>query len=240
MTTYTILEPFEAKSTHGIYPPLGIQSYFEKNSIDSWHMLHKMFDYICNHDLETYSPLGTVINSIIGAGPGYFETQSLVFAVAAESIVKQTHVVLEDDSKINQESLEELTKLVEEWPGDAPLTRRVLGFLKNIGPQKVKDMFYQLKDRGIISESQIQAWKKLRNPLAHGDSQRNKEPDHMYRLRRHVVEMIYLMIFHIIGYRGYYSPWGSDRVEPVYFDGVKHQPESQDVPNNIQSKNDKL
>lgn len=49
----------------------------------------------------------------------------------------------------------------------------------------------------------------------------------------------FLMIFDTIGFQGYYSPWGSDQVEPVhFFDGVKHQSESQDVQNSIQPQND--
>ena len=65
---------------------------------------------------------------------------------------------------------------------------------------------WKLQEAGAITGEEIQSWKKLRHPSAHGgldiqNQQMQELVDHMH----HVTTMIYKIVFLSIGYRGYYS-----------------------------------
>lgn len=87
------------------------------------------------------------------------------------------------------------------------VSERVAGFLKNINQVRAADVLYAIHRTlpTLVSERQIQAWKDVRNPLAHG--RYDLEDPEMYLKVALVHNVINKVVFALVKYQGLFRDY---------------------------------
>ena len=78
------------------------------------------------------------------------------------------------------------------------------------------DQLNQIKERGIINAEHIEAWKHLRNIVTHGSID-DINFDERYSLCNMVSQLMYLLIFDLIGYKGIFTDYTKEGYPDLHF-----------------------
>jgi hypothetical protein len=95
------------------------------------------------------------------------------------------------------------------------LSQRVEGLLGSLAKRTPKDVLYDLAKKGAIDESYIKAWNWLRNGQVHPSLKDLRRPgpneyQEILDATRKVETLIHQLVFHLIGYQGPFTDYGSD------------------------------
>lgn len=146
---------------------------------------------------------------------------SLVLTVAIESLLDRC---FRGPLDVDAEFLEEISHAKELLDGVGLRERarkRILASLDSAGRARPIDVLWRLQEQGFIGKVHIDAWKKLRNAVAHGedvDAHENLQKN--LDLFHQCVGLFHRLIFILITYRGDYvdyssSGWPTRRFSPA-------------------------
>jgi hypothetical protein len=164
---------------------------------DFWRLVELLFVYIDKQQIEP-NPLLDELEGIRRGSQGSLQTACLTLAVGIESIAK---LLLDDEFSplVPRPSIEPLLKHLELWQGDVGLKGRARGALSRLSDIRAADLMYAWAEKTGVRKELIDAWKKLRDPKAHGDRVTLESGWIRYCS---AVELLYRMIAYAVGYDG--------------------------------------
>jgi len=182
--------------------------------VDGTGSVWRMFDLHLAHVLldtesETH-PLSLNIFGIAQTHDSSVEGQALAIAVAVESILALFFkAVGAPDTKLIAD-VDRLFEYLGKWDGDEKLIERAKGSLGGLKQARPDDRLRDLVASGVVGEEERQAWKKLRNTAAHGDWHKyDGKLQELLDLTGKVTGLFNQLIFHVIGYRGRQTDYGT-------------------------------
>lgn len=143
---------------------------------------------------------------IIDASTRSFEAFSLALAVGVESILDCSMSAMETtEEMISPAELRALKDHIAAYTGSARPRQRVLGFVGRLGEWGTADRLRKLRAKGVIDEMDEEAWRRLRNPVAHGQ----RRGTHIQRdpESQRVLAMFYSILLRETGYAGPINPY---------------------------------
>lgn len=178
---------------------------------DYWRLFSAYLKYVCRHDdASTFHPLSGQLNAIFDVQSPHIEILALLLGVAVEGVLKNEYANLATPPDDFLADLKEAPKLIEAMACGPRLKARLLGTLPAMGTESVKDKLHELQKRGLVSESSMRAWEKLRHRAAHAT---HLDPlEHQEHLNRcyHVYELLLTLIYIAIGYEGTYRQYSAE------------------------------
>lgn len=179
-------------------------------SQDFYRLMGCYYDYACqNGKGHDSAPLSAKLGGLFTLKGVWLETIALLLCVATEGILEDP--LFKALGKPNASLLgliKELFDWVRKAPVESNLRERALSAMGSMKSNRAVDKMYALANAGAIDERDIDSWKFLRNPSAHGSFEVDEEKlqellDHIYRL----ITLIYKLVFLKIGYIGKYSDY---------------------------------
>ncbi len=192
----------------GIEPPNRDDSPRE----DAWLLFERYLSYGLRSAEEGH-PLWALVHDVLGSGTATIKVQALTLCVAVEALLK-THFknVIPADPETEQ-NIEKAKKIFNASDClDEKFRKRLDGALESFTKTRPADRLHELWKKQLIDVSLKEAWKKLRNPSAHGDIV-NLTND--LQLNRHidksgaVLVLFYQLVFLLIGYTGQYTDYAT-------------------------------
>ncbi len=210
------------KIDYHIEPPLQFYYPPSKENDNSWNLFYNFLEFISDFKGKFYSPLGSEINGLIGAGASFFETKLLVLGVRIEGLLNLLfpNLALPNDSSLK--ALTDLEQQVSNMQLIDSIKERVVSSIASMKFPRAKDKLLELKKIGVINKIQYDSWSKMRNKSAHAV----REDDDLWFEKSmncyyNVLEMMYRLIFHAIGYNGLYTSYSDKKFLKIPFDLYK-------------------
>lgn len=175
--------------------PDQIQSY--------WNLFENYFGYIANDTEHVNSQLlMDDLEGIRDGSRGSLRTACLTLAIGIESLAKR--LLPESIDKIQNVQIDELLKYIYNWGGDFNIKNRAANIVGNIKGCRAVDKLYKWARANAVSDSLVDAWKDVRNPVAHGSSviEDQQNSDNYYR----AAELLNRLVASIIGFKGEITP----------------------------------
>lgn len=209
----------EYNNSNTLSPPANIPEYPNKHSNHPWDIFLKYVDSVSSNKKSRFTPIGSIINSIVGSSGAFFETQILVLCVRIEGMLNILFPKMGNPEKITISQIDILIDYISEWTGDSKVKNRALSPIGNMKSSRAKDKLHSLLAIGIINNKHYDSWDKLRNASAHsGTGNKNENWYEKYRSIYHcVLEMYYRILLYHIGYNGIYTEYSANLDNHVEF-----------------------
>jgi hypothetical protein len=162
-----------------------------------------------------WHPLSKIHFAGIETAGASLQAQLLSLAVAIEAAVKQglPHAVALSQSE--RAELEEAVERIQMCDLTSGMKSRIGGALSGWSHGRgMSSVLRDLQRREVVSESEVDAWQRVRHPAAHGDAHAGRPVELMVEDLHALVGMLYRVCFETIGYRGPYRCY-SERGFPL-------------------------
>lgn len=184
-------------------------------SVIAKEMFIKYIRYISKNRSELIHPISVELKRVIRASQYSLDAQSLVVAVAVEAILKSQYHEIEIPEENNKE-IDFVREHINISNISSNLKERCKGLFAMLKQNRPKDQLIQLKERGIINKEHIKAWERLRHTVTHGDID-SINFDERYNLCNMVSQLMYLLIFDLIGYKGILTDYTKEDYPDLHF-----------------------
>ena len=201
----------------GATPLLGAP--IKLNRIDASAIAKEMFikyiRYISKNKSELLHPISVELLRVVRASQYSLDAQSLVVAVAVEAILQSQYPKIKISKEKNEE-IDLVQKHIMDLDISDNLKERLKGLIGTMKEYRSIDQLNQIKERGIINAEHIEAWKHLRNIVTHGSID-DINFDERYSLCNMVSQLMYLLIFDLIGYKGIFTDYTKEGYPDLHF-----------------------
>lgn len=166
---------------------------------DFWVLIQKFVEWVTSVNFSVAEDLFDELQGIRNGSMGSIRTAALTLAIAVEALADLLLDSIEVERDYSDE-VDSLLKHVSGWNGDDNVRQRaksMLGSLKQVRPVDRLYKFAQISD---TSTELVDAWKKLRDMVAHGQTSNS----HQQFLDRYfsTTELLYRILAFVIGYQG--------------------------------------
>ncbi len=210
-----IRSPRERPSSNG-NPP--ILQHLQPPTGDTWCIFDCYLRYVLRGPQPPepkLHPLSSQVFSVRNSAGASIEAQSHALTVAVENVLNTFLLETGQPSDLDIAALKDLMAHLKDWPtkNQSPRKRamqRAMGAIGGFKNASATDRLRALVSEGVISQNGVEAWKKLRNAGTHGDwSQLGQNHRHWADLTSAVSTLLHQLIFHLIGYKGAYTDYGT-------------------------------
>ena len=210
-----IRSPRERPSSNG-NPP--ILQHLQPPTGDTWCIFDCYLRYVLRGSQPPepkLHPLSSQVFSVRNSAGASIEAQSLALTVAVENVLNTFLLETGQPSDPDIAALKDLMEHLKDWPtkNQSPRKRameRAMGAIGGFKNASATDRLRALVSEGVVSQNGVEAWKKLRNAATHGDwSQLRQNRQHWADLTGAVSTLFHQLIFHLIGYKGAYTDYGT-------------------------------
>jgi hypothetical protein len=184
-------------------------------SVIAKEMFIKYIRYISNNKSELIHPISLELKRVVRASQYSLDAQSLLVAVAVEAILKSQYPEIDIVEKENKE-IDLVQENIKNSDISSKLKERFIGLIGAMKKSRPKDQLIQLKDRGVINEEHIKAWERLRHTVTHGNID-SINFDERYNLCNMVSQLMYLLIFDLIDYKGILTDYTKKGYPDLHF-----------------------
>lgn len=178
-------------------------------------MFIKYIRYISKNKSELLHQISVELLRVVRASQYSIDALALLVSVAVEAILKSQYHEIEISKEENKE-IDLVREHINILNISSNLKERLKGLVAMLKQNRPKDYLYQLKERRIIKEDHIKAWEHLRIKAAHGNID-NINLDKKYELCNMVCQLMYLLIFDLIGYKGIFTDYTKEGYPDLYF-----------------------
>jgi len=189
------------------------------NHIDAPAIAKEMFikyiRYISKNKSELLHPISVELLRVVRASQYSLDAQSLVVAVAVEAILQSQYPKVKISKEENKE-IDLVQNHIKNFDISNNLKSRLKGLVGTMKNFRPKDQLIQIKERGIITAEHIEAWEHLRNIVTHGNIDVINF-DERYNLCNIVSQLMYLLIFDLIGYKGIFTDYTKEGYPDLHF-----------------------
>lgn len=206
-------------------PPYTVELHDDSGAV--WRMFNQYLDYVLP-DRESHThALSQRIISVVNTRSSTAEGHALAVAVAVESLLDLFYQSAGLPSSGLVAGVDDLTKHIEAWAGDPTVMKRAIGSVGGMKRARPEDRLRALVDCGIVSESGQRAWKKLRNTCAHGNwAAYEGKLQGLLDQTGAVVGLFNQLVFHLIGYEGPQTDYGTHGWPTIHYRGASPAPDS--------------
>jgi hypothetical protein len=189
-------------------PPLWFAGLDQFDCI--WRMFKLYLSYVLRGMDEHAHPLSRILLGVLHARGSSPQGYALAAVVAVESILKDFFEEVGGPEPSLIARVESLEEYIAAWEGDPAVIRRARGSVAQLKRARPDDKLSQLVAMGAIDEADREAWKILRNTATHGDwSRYDGNLQRLLDLADRVRGLIYQLVFHLIGYQGKRTEYGT-------------------------------
>ncbi len=204
-----IIKPVSQKKfTRFPYPPLNMFTVHSRKFV--WKLFDKYLSYVFDYEKpDRWHPMSMYVYRVNEANLTSIETRSLAISVAVEGILNSEFAKFAAPSDEFLAELEKARELVKNSEIPEGLNRRIIGSINSMKRSNATDKLKLLVEDGIIKEEESQAWKKLRNYVAHANQPIYPDLQKLINLCNTVNLLFYKLIFYAIGYEGKYTDYSN-------------------------------
>jgi hypothetical protein len=177
----------------------------------TWKLFDKYLTHVLRYErADAYHPLSTRVRHVIGASEGSIDAHSLTLAVAVEGVLGAEFPHVAPLSKEDLGELDKALRVINESDLRETTKERISGAIRGWkeGPS-AKAKLLSLIDSGVIEKREYDAWRELRNPVAHGRLPDSEDLEQRVHLCHATTTLFYKLIFQAIGYEGKYTDYGT-------------------------------
>lgn len=147
------------------------------------------------------------------------ENSSLVLSVAIEGTLKELFHSEHDADPVFAELVCQSRPTVEGLDVDVRVRSSMLKSLDNSAIAKPKDSLERLKEQGVITQTHIKAWNKMRNTGVHGTLLDDDSGKFQAHLNRYFccLDLFYRLVLLAVGYRGKHTDFSTPGWPPRAF-----------------------
>ena len=195
-------------------PPLhlnAVQAHSPLNCV--WEMFDRYLNFILPHDRPDRHPCSIFIYKAREASANSPDARALGVTVAVEGMVNALHYSIGQPSPELKEAISVLKSFVKTWPGipewegETSLRARLPGLINQLTSVRAVDRLYGLAQQGCVDTRLIDAWKSLRNPMAHAELPDPTARQAFYDKILAATVLLNQLVFAAIGYSGFYSDY---------------------------------
>lgn len=166
---------------------------------DFWVLIQKFIEWVTSVDFSVVEDLFDELQGIRNGSMGSIQTAALTLATAVESIA----FLLLDSIEVERDCSDKvdlLLKHVREWDGDCNVRHRAISILGSLKKIRTVDRLHQFAQISDTSTELVDAWKKLRDMVAHGRASNSNQQfiDRYFSS----AELLYRILAFVIGYQG--------------------------------------
>lgn len=210
------LSPYRPAHNHLVNEPLQARD----TEPDFFRLLEAYYVHSCGHTKgEEFSQLSTAIGPLFALKGLDISEISLVIGVAIEALLKEGLSDLEDTDPELVAEVKSVEKVIDSLITIRENSRvRMKGSLGGLKSTRAQDKLIKLQKLGLVTLSELEHWKKLRNTSAHGALR--VDPQKWQQLLQRifaVTTLAYKLAFLRIGYFGPYTDYGSPRWPIAWF-----------------------
>ena len=175
-----------------------------------WQLFCLYLEYAFQEKEKPLHPLSAQVLAVSRSGGASLEAQTLALVVAVEAIVNRFYADIANPTDAHRGDVGNLIKHIKNWNGNERIRVRAVGAVGSISRARASDRLESLVQKGAVSEPGTRLWKKLRDQAAHGDWSKLHDS-----LQAHIDQMgavrtlFYQLIFHLIGYTGLQTDYGT-------------------------------
>ncbi|HEV7509118.1 MAG TPA: hypothetical protein VGS07_29855 [Thermoanaerobaculia bacterium] len=199
-----LTEPITAKAMS----PLKRSSSSYQN--EAWRLFECFFHFIEPHEPHVGAvrpPLSRILRYIVQMNHSTIDAQALALGVAVEGLLKEVYPNIAPPAEEFLREIESARALIEKAALSQSTTSRIIGALGAMKESRAKDRLLALVNAKVITRAQYDAWNRLRNTSAHAEvHELNNE---FLSLCWRVLVLAYCLMFNVIGYKGYYTDYGT-------------------------------
>jgi len=210
------LSPYRPAQNHLVNEPLQAR----ETPLDFFRLLETYYVHSCGHAKgEEFSQLSAAIGALFALKGLDISEISLVIGVAIEALLKEGFSDLEDTDPELVAEVESLEKVIDSLITIRDNSRdRMKGSIGGLKSTRAQDKLGKLQKLGLVTPSELQHWKKLRNTSAHGALRVDPQKWQQLLQRIFVVTTLaYKLAFLRIGYFGPYTDYGSPGWPTAWF-----------------------
>lgn len=198
------LRAVDVRPPNQVFPPIGRFQF--DDSGDVGRLLLAYLRHVIVVPGPNWHPLSADIRRILLAAGSSLEVLSLELGIAIESLLARdfADVARPDPTTVQQASV--AAAAVLELPGIDAIRERALAFIRSLSSVRAADRLWALAETGVVRESDISAWKRLRHSAAHGAVDREFEAQR--ELVFTVYSLLMRLVFQVIGYAGRFTEYG--------------------------------
>lgn len=198
-----------------MHPPINLSSEHRFTSA-SWCLAAKYFEYIsATHAGERLHPISAWLRMVRESHSGSVFASGLAIGIAVEGILKSQfashHTNSPEDDANMTDAMAWAFEWMSVWCGDARVKDRICKFIHSMNRDKsrAKDKLHALRESGVLQQSDIKAWDKLRNTAAHANPLDDERLQEWTDLCGAGLTLLYRLIFAAIGYKGAYTDYST-------------------------------
>jgi hypothetical protein len=151
-----------------------------------------------------YHPVSVALYRNLRASALSLDAEALWLPVSIETVVGQCFPELGRPLKAFINNLEGAIEHVEKWTGEPKLRQRIVNNLNQWRGQNTRGALNQLVEKGVVLESQLAAWNRIRHRMAHG-----RQISDLLEELSGLCDLTYMallrLLFETIGYSGPYT-----------------------------------
>jgi len=198
----TKLYPIKKKHETSLsFPPLMSLNYDPDGYV--WSIFVKYLTKILQFDSPKRDPISQIAYSFISTLDLTIETQCLGLSIGIEKLVSFEE--FNDFRSSNSFDLEDIEAKLVSGGIDDSLRKRMLGVIASWKRPNAAQILKRIQEKGIISEEEFEAWKRIRNASAHGDIGNIGNPRRVLVFKDQILNLFHKLIFFLIGYSGGYT-----------------------------------
>ena len=166
---------------------------------DFWALIQKFIEWATSVGSSVAADLFDELEGIRNGSMGSIRTAALTLATAVESLADLLLACIEVEREFS-DKIDSLLEHVRDWNGDVAIRHRATSMLGSLKQIRSVDRLHQFVQIRGISAELVEAWKKLRDVVAHG-----RAPDshqQLYDRYFSTTELLYRIIAFAIGYQG--------------------------------------
>lgn len=210
------LSPFRPAQNHLVNEPL----QGRETPQDFFRLIETYYIHSCGHAKgEEFSQLSTAIGALFALKGLDISGISLVIGVAIEALLKEGFSDLERTDPELVAEVKSVEKVIDSLITIRENSRdRMKGSMGGLKSTRAQDKLGKLQKLGLVTPSELQHWKKLRNTSAHGALR--VDPQKWQQLLQRifaVTTLAYKLAFLRIGYFGPYTDYGSPGWPTAWF-----------------------
>lgn len=152
-------------------------------------------------------PLSVAVKSALEGARSPLDAHALDLAVAVEAILNTEFAELSQCDEDFQSELTRVQEAVDSLAISDETKRRLSGRISSMASPSAKGRLLELRNRGVIGETELRAWEHIRHRVAHGTFIADLDQDYVdacFRLQT----LLYRLIFASVGYVGPYRDYG--------------------------------
>jgi hypothetical protein len=211
------LMPARPQSSHTkLPPPLRLNApEVHGNPNPVWNMLDRYLQFILPYGEPDWHPCSIYVHKAREASSNSLDARALALTIAVEGPVKRLHPDIEKPSNAFKKAVRCLKAHcaswagVDGWDGNDSLRQRAGGLLSQLWSTRPVDRLYALADCGTVDRPHIEAWKALRNPMAHAEIPDPADSQLFVDNLMAATVLLHQLVFSTIRYVGPYTDYST-------------------------------